>query len=87
MKKWKRNGRKKLKDKKIEIISQYIIIGKQGAALRLPECEFVKKWFNVTDSVLHVSLYVGSKRSRTNDEKGRTKQMGTNRKSVDFSFS
>ncbi len=27
--------------------------------MRLPECKFVKKWFNVTDSVPHVSLYVG----------------------------
>ncbi len=46
-------------EQKIEIISQHIIIGKQGAALSIPECEFVKKWFNVTDSVPHVSLYVG----------------------------
>ncbi len=44
---------------KIEIISQHITIDKQGAALWLPECEFVKKWFNVTDSVPHVSLYLG----------------------------
>ncbi len=44
---------------KIEIISQHFRIGKQGAALRIPECEFLKRWFNVTDSVPHVSLYVG----------------------------
>ncbi len=57
MKKLKRNGRKKLKDKKMEIISQQITIGKQGAALSIPECEFVKKLFNVTNSVPHVILY------------------------------
>ncbi len=28
---------------KIEIISQHITIGKQGAALSIPECEFVEK--------------------------------------------
>ncbi len=28
--------------------------------MRIPECEFVKKWFIVTDSVPHVSLYVGN---------------------------
>ncbi len=34
---------KETEGQKIEIISQHITIGKQGAALRLPECEFVEK--------------------------------------------
>ncbi len=79
------------KEQQIKIVSQHIIIGKQGAALNTPDCEFVKKWFSVTDSVQHIAVYVGKnlgcKRFRTNDEKGRTKQMGTNRTSNDFSFS
>ncbi len=33
------------KEQQIEIVSQYIIIGKQGAALNIPDCEFVKKMF------------------------------------------
>jgi hypothetical protein len=47
------------KGQQIEIVSEYIIIGKQGAALNIPDCEFVEKWFNVTDSVPHIAVYVG----------------------------
>ncbi len=47
------------KEQLIEMVSQYIIIGKQGAALNIPDCEFVKKWFSLTDSVPHIAVYVG----------------------------
>ncbi len=43
------------------IVSQHVIIGKQGVTLIIPECKFVKKLFNVTDSVPQVSLYVEKK--------------------------
>ncbi len=47
------------KEQQIEIVSQYIIIGKQGAALNIPDCKFVKKWFSVSNSVPHIAKYVG----------------------------
>ncbi len=53
---------KETKQKQIEIVShQYIIIGKQEEALNIADCEFVKKWFSVTDSVPHIAVYVGKK--------------------------
>ncbi len=70
---------------KIEIISQHFIIGKQGAALRIPECEFLKRWFNVTDSVPHVSLYVG--KNWEAKDLGSMMKTAEQSKSVDFSFS
>ncbi len=30
------------KEQQIEIVSQHILIGKQGAALNIPDCEFLK---------------------------------------------
>ncbi len=50
------------KEQQIEIVSQYIIIGKQGAALNIPDCEFVKKCFSVTDSVPYIPVYAGKNR-------------------------
>ncbi len=47
------------KEEQIEIVSQYIIIGKQGTALNVPDCTSVKKWFSVTNSVPHNAVYVG----------------------------
>ncbi len=47
------------KEQQIEMVSQYFIIGKQVAALNIPDCEFVKKGFSVTDSVPLIAVYVG----------------------------
>ncbi len=41
--KMEKKSQEETEGQKIEIISQHIIIGKQGAALSIPECEFVKK--------------------------------------------
>lgn len=61
--KWIQENKKKLarKDKrvKIEMISDYIIVGKRGAAMNINENDFIKNWFNVENSVPHVSLYIG----------------------------
>ncbi len=59
MKEIEQKSTEETKEQQIEIVSQYIIIGKQGSALNIPDCEFVKKWFSVTDSVPHIAVYVG----------------------------
>lgn len=41
------------------MISDYIIVGKRGAAMNIIENDFIKNWFNVENSVPHVSLYRG----------------------------
>ncbi len=54
-----KNWQEKTKGQKIEITSDYIIVGKQGAAMNITENYFIKNWFNVPNSVPHVSLYIG----------------------------
>ncbi len=40
------------------MISQYIVVGPEGAALQVDREKFIDEWFEVPNSVLHVSLYV-----------------------------
>ncbi len=46
------------KGQKIPMMSQYIIVGPEGAALQVDRDKFIDEWFEVPNSVPHVSLYV-----------------------------
>lgn len=46
------------KDQSIELITQYIIVGKQGAALNFDPNPFISGWYNVPESVPHITLLV-----------------------------
>ncbi len=48
---------KKHKGQKITM-SQYIVVGPEGAALQVDREKFIDEWFEVPNSVPHVSLYV-----------------------------
>ncbi len=43
---------------KITMMSQYIVVGPEGAALQVDREKFIDEWFEVPNSVPHVSLYV-----------------------------
>ncbi|XP_056592765.1 uncharacterized protein LOC130411831 [Triplophysa dalaica] len=46
------------KDKKVPLISQHIIVGPQGAALQVDRNDFIKEWFQIPNSVPHITLYL-----------------------------
>lgn len=48
----------KTKNQKILLKSPYIIIGPQGAIIKIEENDFLRDWFRVPDSTPHVTLYV-----------------------------
>ncbi len=39
-------------------MSQYIVVGPEGAALQVDREKFIDEWFEVPNSIPHVSLYV-----------------------------
>ncbi len=41
---------------KIPMMSQYIIVGPEGAALQVDREKFIDEWFEVPNSVPHVNL-------------------------------
>ncbi len=43
---------------KIPMISQYIVVGLEGAALQVDREKFIDEWFEVPNSVPHITLYV-----------------------------
>jgi hypothetical protein len=49
---------KDTKGLKIPMMSQYIVIGPKGAALQIDREKFIDEWFEVPNSVPHVTLYV-----------------------------
>ncbi len=53
-KRWLRNT----KGLKITMMSQYIVVGPEGAALQVDREKFIDEWFEVPNSVPHVTLYV-----------------------------
>lgn len=40
-------------DKKVDIMSQYIVIGKEGAALQIEHNNFIQRWYNVPSAKPH----------------------------------
>ncbi len=40
------------------MISQYIVVGPEGVALQVDREKFIDEWFEVPNSVPHVTLYV-----------------------------
>lgn len=49
---------KSTKDIKVDLISQYIVIGQEGAALQVECNPFLTKWYNVPESVPHITLLI-----------------------------
>ncbi len=43
---------------KMSMMSQYIVVGPEGAALQVDREKFIDEWFEVPNSVPHVTLYV-----------------------------
>ncbi len=43
---------------KIPMMSQYIIVGPEGAALQVDRERFIDEWFEIPNSVPHISLYI-----------------------------
>lgn len=43
---------------KVELVTQYIIVSEQGAALNVETNDFISKWYNVPDSAPHITLLV-----------------------------
>lgn len=42
----------------VELVTQYIIIGKQGVALSVQPNSFISEWYNVPESAPHITLLV-----------------------------
>ncbi len=72
---------------KIPMMSQYIVVGPEGAALQVDRERLIDEWFEVPNSVPHVTLYV-SKNCASKDlgprmQKAEKMQVGSHRKSAD----
>ena len=48
----------KTRGQRVYLNSNYIIVGQEGAALQIEECDFTKTWFRVDDSIPHLTLYL-----------------------------
>lgn len=44
--------------KKVELITEYIIIGNEGAAINVKTNQFLTRWYNVPESAPHITLLV-----------------------------
>nr|XP_054587273.1 uncharacterized protein LOC129152946 [Nothobranchius furzeri] len=49
---------KETKDLHVRLVSQYIVIGQQGAAVNVEENPFIEKWHTVPESAPHITLMV-----------------------------
>lgn len=43
-------------DRQVEIVLQYIIIGKEVAAMQVKDISFLNEWYCVSGASLHVTL-------------------------------